>query len=313
VTTYGTYGLGADLAPIAWPRLSQIFTGGEAKVNRFFKRPSCHLLKDIQRGADNFLSVHPVQLLMLGNMTKDIHDLWMKQISRCPKSPKIILEFWEPWYIKRNTDGPMAKLTVTRWNALGYDSSCISANATQVGGVVDRKWVICARTLQRAKTGWTWPELPQEVTRPMANCLRYVGVPGLAYRHVPQDSCHPLPNAQTDCMPAMPGAIIKTERGSRMLLHDELCNGLGVPKPWVLEYPDGRVVQTTVALRLLEYLAPVLLSPAAPSQTPVPKTPSRKSKVVTSCATVDDFIVFSWKPPDLSPNSAWTRETIQEL
>jgi hypothetical protein len=101
--------------------------------------------------------------------------------------------------------------------------------------------------------------------------------------------------------------------GFTKLLHDELCIGLGIPKPWVLEYPDGRAVRSTVALHLLEYLTLALLKLTAPSQTPVPKTPSKKSKVVTSCDSIDEFIVFTWKPPDMTPNSAWTRETIQEL
>jgi hypothetical protein len=114
-------------------------------------------------------------------------------------------------------------------------------------------------------------------------------------------------------MPAQPGTFIQTDRGIRRLLHNELCNGLGVPKPWVLEYPDGKTARRTVALHLLEYLTPALLQPAAPEQPPVLEAPSKMSKVVTRCDTVGDFMVFTWKPPDLSPGSDWTRETIQEL
>jgi hypothetical protein len=39
----------------------------------------------------------------------------------------------------------------------------------------------------------------------------------------------------------------------------------------------------------------------------------RRSKTVTNVTDIYDYIVFTWKPPDLSPGSPWTRETIQEL
>jgi hypothetical protein len=34
---------------------------------------------------------------------------------------------------------------------------------------------------------------------------------------------------------------------------------------------------------------------------------------MTECIKTDDYIVVKWKPPDLSPGSPWTQETIQEL
>jgi hypothetical protein len=72
-------------------------------------------------------------------------------------------------------------------------------------------------------------------------------------------------------MPASPGATILTQSGSRRLLHNELCNGLGVPKDWVLSYPLGSLVQRTVALHVLEYVTPSLLMPVQPSTAPVPE------------------------------------------
>jgi hypothetical protein len=147
----------------------------------------------------------------------------------------------------------------------------------------------------------------------MGNCLRPVGVPGSAYLQSFNNSTRPLPNSMNDCMPSQPGAYIQTERDSRRLLHDELCNGLGVPKPWVHEYPDGKTVQQTVALHLLEYLSPSLLRPAVAIPAPVPESSKKPSKTVTNATDVGEYIVFTWKPPDLSPGSPWTRETIKEL
>jgi hypothetical protein len=191
---------------------------------------------------------------------------------------------------RRRTDGQA-------WSSLGYASSCVSANATQVGGVVDRKWLICAQTLHRAKLGWNWPTLPTEVTRPLANCLRPVGVPGSAYRHFPSNSDRPLPDARNDFVPAEPGGTyIKTAKGSRRLLHNELCNGLGVPKPWVQEYTSGKIVQRTVALHLLEHLTPTLLRPADTVPAPVLESLFVSLKRVTRRLKTDDMIVSPGSP-----------------
>jgi hypothetical protein len=186
----------------------------------------------------------------------------------------------------------MSKLSVTRWKELGFESSCITADAIQVGGVVRRKWLICIRNQRTAKMGARWPDLPAEVVRPMANCLRYTGVPGSAYRRTSSNSGRPPPKANEDCMPAQPGSFIQTDRGVRRLLHDELCNGLGVPKPWVLEYPDGRTVRRTIALHLLEYLTPLLVHANTPIPVPVPKPTRQKTPTIFDCVKVNDFPPF---------------------
>jgi hypothetical protein len=175
ITTYGAYGLEADLTPVAWPKLHQLFTGGDPKVDLSFNRPDCLMVEEILRAPRDLLRQHPVELLVLGNLDKPTMDAWLSPVPgrKYTGTPKLILEFWEPWYVTRNTDRPMLKLVTTRWDNLGYPFSCISANATQVlGGVVNRKWLICSRILCQAKVGLDWPELPQEVICPtMANCL----------------------------------------------------------------------------------------------------------------------------------------------
>ena len=49
VATYGTYGLGADLTPLVWPKLTQIFTGGDSKVQEHFDRPECKIVDHVSR------------------------------------------------------------------------------------------------------------------------------------------------------------------------------------------------------------------------------------------------------------------------
>jgi hypothetical protein len=326
VHRYGTFGLGIDLTVESWPRLEQIFSGGDDEVPTYFDRPPCAPVPStVARMPKQYLRRHPVDLLVLGNL--DVCSLrdWMLRIPRLgdPTAPKLVVEYWDPWFITRNTDGPMSKLVVTQWDKKGYSSTCKTVDAVRAGGVIDRQWLIVARCLKTATTGWTWPDLPNKVPRPMANCLRYTGVPGSAYRQVPSDIIPPPPDAAFDCMPGVPGAFIKTDRGIRRLLHDELCTGLGVPKSWALKYPPGSLVKRTLDLHLLEYITPNLLqlTPRSCDNTqepdgqraefPVPKT--HPIKVVQHCVTAGDNLVFTWKPPDLSPGSEWTRETIRDL
>jgi hypothetical protein len=209
----------------------------------------------------------------------------------------------------------MSKGMVIKWEKLAYSSTCCTANGTSVGGVVDRECLIVAHCKRSVRRGFTWPELPSEVERPMANCLRPVGVPWAAYRQVTPTSADALPDACFNCMPAQPGALIRMDRGVRRLLHDELATGLGLPKSWRKEYPTGHLVRKTVPLHLFEYLTPLLLQPQSPSG------PSKLPEVVATddmspiseCELVGDYVVFQWRPPDLRVGSRWNAIRVANL
>jgi hypothetical protein len=146
VKSYGTYGLGADLTAVAWPKLRHIFTGADADVYQHFARPHCPVLDDVHRTPRAYLHQHPIDLLVLGNLNNADHDAWMKRVPANEEyKPKLVIEFWEPWHITHNDDGPMSKLVVTRWSHLGFKSTCQTANAIQAGGVVDWRWLIVVR------------------------------------------------------------------------------------------------------------------------------------------------------------------------
>jgi hypothetical protein len=70
-------------------------------------------------------------------------------------TPKLILEFWDPYWVLKET-GPMAKLTVTKWSREGYQTTCRTLMGLQVGGMVDRSWLIVARIPADALNGWAW-------------------------------------------------------------------------------------------------------------------------------------------------------------
>ena len=116
-------------------------------------------------------------------------------------------------------------------------------------------------------------------------------------------------------MPVQPGSFIRTDKGVRRLLHDELATGLGLAKAWQKEYPSGHLVRKTVALHLFEYLTPLLLQPQVPtisSQLPEVGTMDDVAPI-SECESVGDYVVFQWRPPDLRPGSGWSAQCLRNL
>jgi hypothetical protein len=258
--TYGTSGLGLDLTAEALPSLTQVFTlGAQQALVSCPGRPACPLLPAVDRLPKDAPSYAPVDLLVLGDLNLGSLQGWLVRVSHADRKPKLILKFWNPYWVLKKA-GPMAKRTVTKWSQEGYQTTCRTLNGLQVGGVVDRSWLIVARIPDKALYGWAWPVFPDWVTRPMSNCLRPRGVPWSAYHSSPnQQDAARIPHADEDSMRARPGSFIQTDRGTRRLLHDELAKGLGAPKNWIGDrYPDGRTLQPTVALHILENLSPLL-------------------------------------------------------
>jgi hypothetical protein len=142
VHRYGTFGLGIELTVESWPRLDPIFSGGDDDVPTYFNRPPCAPVPStVTRMSKQYLRRHPVDLLVLGNL--DVRSLrdWMLRIPRLgdPTAPKLVVEYWDPWFITRNTDGPMPKLAITQWDKKGYSSTCKTVDAMRAGGVIDRQ------------------------------------------------------------------------------------------------------------------------------------------------------------------------------
>jgi hypothetical protein len=140
VRTFGSHGLGIDLTAEAWPRLEQVFSGGDDQLYEYFDRPKPPLVPStVQRIPKQYLRHHKVDLLVLGNLKTDDHREWLKRIPRSgdPTAPMVVIEYWDPWFITRNDDGPMSKLVITQWDKKNYTSMCCTVGAVQAGGVVD--------------------------------------------------------------------------------------------------------------------------------------------------------------------------------
>jgi hypothetical protein len=187
-------------------------------------------------------------------------------------------------------------------------------NALQVGGVVDRTWLVVARHHDK---DLSWPEWPEKVTRPMQNCLRPTGIPKAAYRPDPKTAQARVPGQTTpprsefDVMPFIPGSWIGTPRGVRRILNDEIARGLGILKTWLEGvYPLGSLISRTVALHIFEALGPLLTRGRS-----VKTTDGKQHETLNLAFSSPDAASkqYSWKPPDLSPASAWTKARVENL
>ena len=97
VHTYGTYGLGMYVTAVAWPGLLQVFTGGNSKLYDSVDRPTCTVIDDVRRLSKNFLTAHPVDMLVLGNVDVTLEKEWYERLpSRGALSPSLVVEYWEP-------------------------------------------------------------------------------------------------------------------------------------------------------------------------------------------------------------------------
>jgi hypothetical protein len=257
---------------------------------------------------------HAVDVLVLGNLTEAGEQEWLTRVSLGVK-PLLVLEFWDEDAMFTEA-GPVSKRVATLWEAQGFATSCANIKSTQVGGVLDRQWLVVARYPEDdERSPLEWPTIDQEVRRPMSNCFQPTGIPGNAYcRDLTSNKArlqYPLsiPNSERDPMPSWPGALVHTPKGTRRLLNDELARGQGTPKAWLEDvYPHSKTVRRTHAVHLLEYLGQLFLnkkltSPAHPGTSRPPrKTPPQ---------TKHESLV--WKLPDFGPTSEWTRERVFNL
>jgi hypothetical protein len=90
----------------------------------------------VERIPKQYLRRHKVDLLVLGNLKIKEHLEWIKRIPRSgdPTAPKVVIEYWDPWFITRNEDGPMSKLIITQWDKKNYATTCRTVDAVPSRG-----------------------------------------------------------------------------------------------------------------------------------------------------------------------------------
>jgi hypothetical protein len=169
----------------------------------------------VKRLPKDCLDSIPIDLLVLGDLSPARSHEWLQRIpGQGIPVPKLVLEFWDAFWVIKAT-GPIAKGSVTERAKKGYQSTCQMINALQVGGVVNRPWLVVARVHEHEWAEWTWPLIPAEVTRPMNNCLRPANIPRSAYRTSPfTQEVGDIPDSDHDDMPLLAGSFIRTLKGT---------------------------------------------------------------------------------------------------
>jgi hypothetical protein len=206
---------------------------------------------------------------------------------------------------------------------MGYRTNCSVINATQVGGVIDKPWLIVVRYNEEfQKTTWQWQPVTEEIRRPMNNCLRPTGIPYSTYRTDLQTAkarlAHtlPIPDCEKDPMPAHPGHLISTLRGTRRLLNDKLARRQGVPKSWMAnKYPRSKLVnRTVVPVHILEYAGAMLTKPVKPVE-PDEDSDEEPPSLIPRCFASEHELVepFHWNPPNIAAGSEWTKARVTNL
>jgi hypothetical protein len=134
-----------DLTAEAWPNLEQVFlSGGKGLFRDVPYRPECPQVPEVRRLPNTFLDHHPVDLLLLGDLDNDKHSAWLARIVHAQSRPRLVFEFWAEAQLF-SEEGPVSKAQVTKWQDAHYRSTCRLINAIQVGGVVDRSWLVVIR------------------------------------------------------------------------------------------------------------------------------------------------------------------------
>ena len=93
----------------------------------------CPILPLVDQLANKILILSPTDMLVLGDLIPPWHKQWRTQITFADTQPKLILKFWEPYWILKDL---MEKLVVTQWSNLGYESACQTLDrGLQIGGI----------------------------------------------------------------------------------------------------------------------------------------------------------------------------------
>ncbi|CAJ1968834.1 unnamed protein product [Cylindrotheca closterium] len=318
----GIIGSGCEVMRYAWPKMTVSFSireNGETVPSDLEDPPV--VLFGPHRSWKGLLNTYPVDLLVIerGNYKQPSgsprREPWEDMVESVPpeKRPKLVIECWRSdptlWQY-----GPTSKATTTRWRDIGYYVNCRTINATSIGGAINQERLLVARTRADIGAQWVWDNLDRDlaVIRPMGNLLTPPGlVPRSSYSN---NGTNHTPYSLHDPMPNQIGAYIRTEKGVRRLLKEEMARGLGIPKGPEMNL-SKKSLQRTTSLFHWEYLSHSLQHlfpmPALESRpTPAEDGSSNESSSPAGPTTCKEF---GWVPADLSPGGTWHQQRISNL
>ena len=318
--SFGTIDCGLELMSRAWKTMTHGFSVRRSGDELPTPDRAAHVLVGPHRVHDGLLIEHPVDLLVVGysHLSRPLgpHDTQPveKMVAPAPRRPRVILETWWPkaqvwrW-------GPVSKPATSRWNALGYTTRCRRMSATRYGGAMIQDRLVVLRVATDLPV-WEWPpeESAAEVVRAMSNLLTPAGLLKTGYLEEDTIRC-PIPNAESEPMPATVGSLIRTERGVRRLQVDEVYRGLGsqtkdfTPSRNILARTTSAFLFEALSFSLLRLSSRCLVDPMEPGLLSGRPRPF----VLEQGPLIQRMPLFEWSPPDLSEGGPWCQARLARL
>lgn len=327
--SYGVIDGGAETMRHAWGGLKHRFSVRRANERKLPSVPNSGneliVFTGHHRYKDRLLEDNKVEVLVVErgfyhqpptSISKESwEDLIEKTTTEC--RPLVVIESWAPsaqlWRY-----GPMGKASTSRWVTNGYITHCKLLKATSVGGAILQSRLLVARVLRAYSNDWHWDSEDESpgVIRPMGNLLT---PPGLVDRRCfisyPQRETGRLPLDIRDPMPHQIGALLRTEKGVRRLLPEELARGLGIPKDQSSSFTKSlKLLGRTTSVFHWEYLGSSLerLFAVVPNHS-AGSDAMKAASMKPSSHLHPLHSEFEWSPPDLTEGQPWYCERVRNL
>ena len=342
--SYGTIGVGVDLARTVWPKQKFTFS---SQVRPLVEAESSasYELGPPDRVSRNVLSKHPVDCLLIDDCRIEVWTPWVSSALECHR-PAAIMLFTQASHLEKET-GAASKTHRKIMEKCGYSSHFWLMEACDFGAAVGQLRLGVLFTKASLEGCGLDPKSPVPnglPARPMSNLLMPVGVPiaaftkrkpvstGNSHRSFPCVSSLSFEDRVQifDPRGPMPDSLdswVKVEKGVRRLQPEELAKAKGMPKEWQPTSRKKRTVwRTIVSLITVVHLWTAAMDPLGHwlrSRTclETPKVASEniwptkgKCKSPASIGWNDPATNTSeWEVPDLSEGSDWYQARVASL
>ena len=318
--SFGTYGSGLPLMAPAWTGYTHIFDVHIRRTTNEDKIPEAIHNYTGLRCKRNLFNKHPVDIFAvdMGNRPMTNHDIkiehWerMMQASQPQFRPKVVIEAWPARAVIWES-GPTGKASRIRWKELGYSTRLQRIDAQHIGGAIIQPRLMVVRIQPNVPWGW-YPIDVQRPKRPMCNLLIPPGlIPRRRDTYYSSVEGH-IHDPNQDPMPAVIGRWIKTEKGIRRLLAEEISRGLGVPKEWEAspELLTANTLNASTSIYHWEYISQCFIDTTITTDQ-VADTTTRLIPQTGSKPDLQPEQPILWRPPDLTKGGVWYQARVARL
>jgi hypothetical protein len=244
--SYGTIGVGMDLAHTVWPEQEFRFSSQQKPLGTT-EKTAAKALGPPNRVPPTILAQHPVDCLLIDACAIKVWSPWISLASFL-KRPEAILFFTDAEHLENESEAASKKYRKFM-EIMGYSIRFWLMEACTFGAAVAQLRLGVMYTKQETSEGECGPKQPspnQLPARPMSNLLLPFGVPVAAWTKMVPNSL----GAGRACLPCishlgfgrapiydpqgpMPDTLdswVQVEKGFRRLQVEELAKAKGVPK-----------------------------------------------------------------------------------